>query len=202
MYMKLSQSTSAKRAGGMLRARLAAVLTFFVFTGAAVASFAEGDSQAQGIHGTYDDIALPTPEERAQLEQFAMSQGVDLEGTLKDLPEDPKAWGNIFEISLHFNRFDRQAEVYGYQLFTAFSYFVDGAGEARFAKMIDSQSPQVRQRVRDFLYYEAIDPSPKVTGNNERLLRLQLKLIFPASYSFAVNDPIFAPMRSRVRGDR
>jgi hypothetical protein len=187
----------------MPRAICAAVLTPFVFTGAAVASSAEGDSQVKGIDGSYDHIELPTPEERARLEQFAMAQGVDLDGTLKELPEDdPKAWGNLFAIALHFDRFDRQAEVDGYQLFTAFSYFVESAGEAGFARMIDFQSPQVRQRVRDFLYYEAVVPSAEMTRNNERLLRMQLKLIFPAGYSFALDDPVFAPMRDRVGGHR
>lgn len=187
----------------MLRAILAAVVMSFVFTGAAVASSVEGDSQVDRIDGSYDHIVLPTLEERAQLEQFAMAQGVDLDGTLKALSEDdPKAWGNIFAISLRFDRFDRQAEVYGYQLFAAFSYFVDSAGEARFARMIDAQSPQVRQRIRDFLYYEAVDPSPEVTRNNERLLRMQLKLIFPPGYSFALDDPVFASVRNRVGGNR
>ena len=87
--------------------------------------------------------------------------------------------------------------MYGYQLFTAFSYFIDSVGEAKFAKLIDAQQANVKQRIRDFLYYEAANADPQVMKNNERILRLKLKKIFPSGYSFASYDPVFESARSK-----
>lgn len=162
------------------------------------ACFGSNPPASSEIVGSYDGMALPTTAEKADLQKFAMSHGVDLDAILKELPEDDRqAWKKVFGLTMHFIRFDRSAEVYGYQLFTAFSYFIDSVGEAKFAELLDGQSSEVRQRVRDFLYYEAVNTDREVMKNNERLLRMKLKLVFPADYSFAANDPLFESFRQK-----
>lgn len=164
----------------------------FGLAGAIAPCFAKDVSSTSEIVGFYESMELPTPAEDAELQKLAMSQGFDLDSTLKNLAEDDQhAWGEIFKLSMHFSHFDRRAEVYGYQLFTLFAYFIDEAGEAKFSKLINAQPSAIRQRVRDFLYYEAFNSNPDVMKNNERQLRKKLKLIFPADYVFAAKDPLF-----------
>jgi len=169
------------------------VFIAFGFAGAIASCFAKGvSSPSNDIDGFYDSMALPTPVEKMELQKMALSHGVDQDFVLKNLPEnDQKAWVGVFNLSTNFTHFDRGAEVYGYQLFTAFSYFIDSAGEAKFAKLLNDQSPRIKQRVRDFLYYEAFNSDLSIMNNNKRVLRLKLKLIFPASYIFAADDPLF-----------
>lgn len=179
--------------------KLLLVLISLGLAGAIAPCFSkEVSAPSNDIDGFYDSMALPTPAEKVELQKNAMSQGVDLDMVLKNLrANDQKAWRGVFRLSTNFTYFDRSAEVYGYQLFTAFSYFIDSASEASFAKLLNEQPPKIKQRIRDFLYYEAANSNSKVMKNNERLLRLKLALIFPASYLFASNDPFFekTPLR-------
>ncbi|UUZ48097.1 hypothetical protein LP420_34975 [Massilia sp. B-10] len=108
----------------------------------------------------YARVPYPTEAEGQALQELAMSQGTDYFGILKDLPDDQQAWSKIFALSLRFKEFDRSAQVYGYTLFAAFYYFMDYAGEARFADLINAQPPEVRQRVHDFLYYDVVSDDP------------------------------------------
>jgi len=169
------------------------VLMSIGLVGAVASCFAEEvPSTSDNIKGFYDSMALPTPAEGAELQKLAISQGVDLDAFWKELPEnDQRGWGEVFKLSMQFCHFDRAAEVYGYQLFTAFVYFIDSAGEEKFAKLVNAQTPAVRQRVRDFLYYEAFNSEAEVIKNNERQLRTKLRLIFPVGYVFAADDPLF-----------
>ncbi|UUZ53697.1 hypothetical protein LP419_34430 [Massilia sp. H-1] len=136
------------------------------------------------VKSYYARVPYPTEAEGQALQELAMSQGTDYFGILKDLPDDQQAWSKIFALSLRFKEFDRSAQVYGYTLFAVFYYFMDYAGEARFADLINAQPPEVRQRVHDFLYYDVVSDDPEVMKNNERVLRRDLKLIYPRSYSF------------------
>lgn len=169
------------------------VVLFFGMAGSVASCFAKEVSPlSNDIDGFYDSMPLPTREEKGDLQKISVSHGVDLNSVLKDLPEnDQKAWAGFFKVSMNFTHFDRAAQVYGYQLFTAFSYFIDSVGEAKFAVILNEQPLRIRQRVRDFLYYEAFNSDLKVMKNNERVLRIELKLIFPSSYVFSANDPLF-----------
>jgi hypothetical protein len=178
--------------------KIAILVSVLGLCGIVSACFGSNPPASSEINGAYDSMALPTTAEKADLQKFAMSHGVDLDAILKELPEDDRqAWKKVFGLTMHFTRFDRSAEVYGYRLFTAFSYFIDSVGEAKFADLIDGQSSEVRQRVRDFLYYEAVNADHEVMKNNERLLRMKLKRVFPASYSFGANDPLFESFRQK-----
>ncbi|UUZ48096.1 hypothetical protein LP420_34970 [Massilia sp. B-10] len=172
--------------------KLFSILVSIGLFGTMASCFASDSSQTDEVVSFYARVHYPSLAESQALQELAMKQGDDFHGILHELPEETTAWTKIFAVSLQFKEFDRPAQVYGFTLFSAFAYFVDGAGEAKFAKLIDAQPPKVRQRIRDFLYYDVVNDDPNVMKNNERLVRRNFRRVFPRSYVF---DPSFGLSR-------
>jgi len=155
-------------------------------------------TQTPGNALSYEKFHYSTSIEQADFERFVTAHGCSMQAFRLESTSD-QDWAALFGLATKFETFDRQAEMYGFHLFSAVFMDISYAGnaedktraEAEFAKHIDAQPPKVRQRVRDFLYYSAYNPDPKVMAANERDLRLVFKLLFPASYTFAKNDPMF-----------
>ncbi len=132
------------------------------------------------------------------MERFVTSHGCSLQAFNLETTTD-RDFAEFFGLAKEFKTFDRQAEIYGCHLFTAVFWGISYAGnaedkdkmEAEFARHIDAQPSLIRQRVRDFLYYTAYNPDPKVMAGNELGLRTHFKLLFPESYTFGKNDPVF-----------
>jgi hypothetical protein len=61
-----------------------------------------------------------------------------------------------------------------------------------FVKVLDRQSPEVQQRVRDFLYYPMLrvpkEHRKQVEEENNRMY----PTLFPKGFQFGHDDPVFA----------
>lgn len=161
-------------------------------------SMAMGPTQGDDKGGAYERIGIPTSQELDDLQSFALKHGVDLDGILDEIPEDDlNAWGKVFSLSLKFDRLDRRAQIFGYKLFGAFVYYVQGCGADRFARLLDAQKPTVKQRVRDFLFYDAAAAPAEIRAHQEQKFRSIMGAVFPKAYSFGEDDDIFSALREK-----
>jgi hypothetical protein len=160
-------------------------------------ALADSSDGSLDLTGAYELMDIPTPAELTRLQNFALRNGVDLDATLQLLPEnDVQAWTRVFALSMTFRELDRQALVYGYRLSSAFKYYVDvSGGVAGFGRLLEIQQPGVRQRVRDFLYYDARMARSEARSNQEARLRKVMRAIFPPTYQFGKDDVLFGPSR-------
>lgn len=148
--------------------------------------FGQDFSPSRDFEISYAKMPIPSTAEWDALKKFAHAHGVEWESIRKGINTgDVKAWTALFGLSLQFTRFDRNAQIYGGQLFGLFFYLVAGESEAKFMELLDAQTPRVRQRVRDFLYYSTVNPDLEVAASNGRKLRDRLKLVFPEDYKFS-----------------
>lgn len=169
---------------------LAIIVSMLVITEFAV--FGETESNREQTMGAYDKMTPPSEQDLAALQRLAEADGTDLTGILKRMPEDDiKAWSSVFKLSLSFKAYDRPAQTYGYLLFTSFTYYVSSCGVQKYAKLVDAQPAAIRQRVRDFLFYNAAAADPKVRKLQEDSYRRKMPELFPASYKFGEDDPLF-----------
>ena len=87
-----------------------------------------------------------------RLAEFATKSGFDLRPELERVyKKDEKALARLFKFSLVFEALDANARTYGHIVYSAFlnlGEFTDTC-----LKVLDRQSPDIQQRVRDFLYY-------------------------------------------------
>ena len=158
-----------------------------------VSAAASSPSGDQDLGGAYERVKVPTSEELKQLQDFALKNGVDLNGILHEMPEeDVEPWTKVFALSLRFNQLDRMAQVYGYRLFSAFTYYIGSCGVEKFGKLLDAQKPEVRQRIRDFLFYDAVMAGTDIHARQEERFRKTMPSVFPTSYCFGKDDKLFA----------
>ena len=87
--------------------------------------------------------------------------------------------------------FDRATQVYAYELFTAWLYFVQSSGVDKYAGLLDAQPSAVRQRIRDFIYLDAARAPQHYREVREKELRLKCPQLFPESYIFGKDDDLF-----------
>lgn len=159
----------------------------------AVASSPSGD---QDLGGAYEHVKVPTNEELKQLQDFALKSGVDLNGILHEMPEEEiEPWTKVFALSLRFNELDRMSQVYGYRLFSAFTYYIGSCGVEKFGKLLDAQKSEVRQRIRDFLFYDAVMAGTDIHSRQEERFRRTMPSVFPTSYCFGKDDKLFADLK-------
>ena len=127
-----------------------------------------------------------------QLIKFGRARGFDLQPELERIyKKDQRALARLFNLSLRFNKFDRNARAYGQVIFSCFLRFGELYGLDLYLKILDRQSADVQQRVRDFLYYPLLRvPKEKRKENQEEIYRMYPRL-FPSDFKFGRNDPIF-----------
>lgn len=174
--------------------RLKFILVIFVIifgSGLNNSCLASAPENEDSFFAWYETMDLPTPEEKEKLEKFALSQGIDVNPVFQKMTNDRKAWEDVFRLSVKFRKFDRQAAVYGYQLYVAFVYYMEYSGEKELAGFLKNVPQDVKQSVRDFLYFQAYNADPLARKNNERVLLKYWKLIFPNDYSFANGNETF-----------
>jgi hypothetical protein len=101
----------------------------------------------------------PTEEEEKALQLVTKPHGFDFHDPFQTSSDDLAGWSKIFAVSADFQTYDRLAQVYGFFLYVAWRYYMDplyGGGVKKFSGILNAQPPSVRQRVRDFLYADAI----------------------------------------------
>ena len=133
-----------------------------------------------------------TENDAARLTQFAKDHGVDLgvEGK-KAYAKDKKALARIFKLSVAFKTLDQNARTYGQIIYSSLLNLGETMGVEEYSKVIAAQDPEVRQRVRDFLYYPMTRLSQKARTENDKQAREDYPTLFPKDYQFGQNDPLF-----------
>jgi hypothetical protein len=127
-----------------------------------------------------------------QLIKFGRARGFDLQPELERIyKKDEGALARLFILSLRFKKFDRKSRAYGQVIYTCYLRFSELYGVELYLKVLDRQSDDVQQRVRDFLYYPLLRvPKEKRKENREEIFRMYPRL-FPSDFKFGRNDPIF-----------
>jgi hypothetical protein len=130
-----------------------------------------------------------------RLQEFALKRGFDLKAEMarvygeKKIDED--ALGRVFIFSRQFKMLDKDARTYGQIIHSSLLNIGEHIGVPAYVKIIDRQPPDVQQRVRDFLWYPAWHWHAEHKQNSGELETLYPGL-FPKSYLFGRDDPIFA----------
>ena len=148
----------------------------------------------------YDGMKMATALERQQLQAFALKNGLDYDGFLSHLPDydDVRGWTKFFTLAPRFDHFDRLAQLYGYNLSALFFYYNEEVGSNRFMKLLNAQSPKVRQLIRDFIFYGAVMAGPDIHARAEAVFRKAFPALFPSSYTFGQGDKIFTEIPQPV----
>ena len=127
-----------------------------------------------------------------QLIKFGRARGFDLQPELERVyKKDEEALARLFRLSLKLKKFNRNARAYGQVVYSCFQKFGETDGTDLYFKVLDRQSGDVQQRIRDLLYYPLLRvPKEKRKENREEISRMYPRL-FPADFQFGHNDPIF-----------
>jgi hypothetical protein len=127
-----------------------------------------------------------------QLMKLGRARGFDLQPEIQRIyRKDEDALARLFNFSLAFKKFDRNARTYGQIMYNCWLRFGESYGVDLYLKVLDRQSADVQQRVRDFLYYPLLRmPKDKRKENQEEIHRMYPRL-FPADFQFGHNNPIF-----------
>jgi len=127
-----------------------------------------------------------------QLIKFGRARGFDLQPEMERIyKKDEDALARLFGLSLKFKKFDRHSRAYGQVIYSCWLRFGELYGVDPYLKVLDRQTDDVQQRVRDFLYYPLLRvPKEKRKENQEEIRRMYPRL-FPSDFQFGRNDPIF-----------
>jgi hypothetical protein len=165
--------------------RSAVILACLAFPGCAVSA------QETGFN-TGMPFGLIGQKEIARLEVYAKKEGVDLMGDAKRAYEkDDEALFRVFTFSLKFTALDGNARAYGQIVYSSFLNLSEAIGVDHYSKLVAAQPEAVRQRIRDFIYYDTTQAPPKERKEVEAEARKSAPLLFPSEYLFGSNDPIF-----------
>jgi hypothetical protein len=157
------------------------------------------DEKIGSVSG-YDLIDIPSDKDIDRLQKFALKNNVDFKALLLDepgMPEEHSAWTKIFSLSLNFKKLDRNAYVYGHIIHGSFIYFVVDAhgGVEKYNQLLNIQTPEVRQRIKDFLFYDAAGAPIAHRETLEKKYRTLWPIIFPDLYIFGKGNSLFKPSR-------
>jgi hypothetical protein len=127
-----------------------------------------------------------------QLIKFGRARGFDLQPELERVyKKDEEALARLFGLSLRFKRFDRNARAYGQVVYSCFVKLGEIDSADLYLKILDRQSADIQQRVRDLLFYPLLRvPKEKRKESREEISRMYPRL-FPTEFQFGHNDPIF-----------
>lgn len=127
-----------------------------------------------------------------RLYTYAKKDGVDLMGdTNRAYQNDEEALGRLFAFSLKFTKLDRNAKTYGQIVYSSFLNLGASLGVERYSELVAAQPEAVRQRIRDFIFYDATQAPPKQRQAVEAGARKSAPLLFPPDYVFGANNPLF-----------
>jgi hypothetical protein len=105
---------------------------------------------------------------------------------------DEEALAKVFRFSLQFDKLDQNARTYGQILYSSMLNLGEQSWLRTYAQVLDKQSPQVQQRVRDFLYYPMTRVPVDERKQVDRDIRQNLPMLFPSHYKFAAEDPFWS----------
>lgn len=130
------------------------------------------------------------------LQKFAAKSGVDLNAAMeqsysRDRKRREEGLGRFFRFSLKFQSFDQNARTYGQLVFNSFLNLGEAYGVKPYAAVLDHQSAEVRQRVRDFLSYPTSTLPAEERDEGKVFLTQGCPALFPPQFQFAHGDALF-----------
>lgn len=133
-----------------------------------------------------------SPGDIDRLNDFARQSGVDLYADITAaIGKDENALGRVLKLSLRFESFDRNARAYG-QLLTSTMLRSGELGRLPWLSRVVTQQPsEVRQRVRDFLFFNLTQVPQAKRAEVEAEVRRSAPELFPRDYTFASGNPLF-----------
>ncbi len=133
------------------------------------------------------------PRDLSNLEVLAVAEGFDLMGDMKLIYEknDEAALVRIFSFSVKLNQYDRNARAYGQLVYSSYLNLAARFGFENYAGLIAAQPAGIRQRIRDYLYFNATLAPKEQRATVEATLRKNAPRLFPADYVFGAGDPVF-----------
>jgi len=128
-----------------------------------------------------------------RLAEFAKKSGFDLKPEMERVyKKDEAALARLFKCSLAFKTLDANARTYGQIIHSSLLNLGEAIGVDAYVKILDRQSPQVQQRVRDFLYYPMLRVPKEHRKEVEEENSRAYPTLFPKGFEFGHDDPIFA----------
>jgi hypothetical protein len=170
----------------MARVFLAAFLVVAAATG-----YADEESTRGMPFGPITDADID------HLQEFAKKKsGFDLKAEMKrvyccDKEIDEDALARVFNFSLSFKAFDKDALAYGQIIFSSFLNIGEVLGVEHYTQILDRQPPEVRQRIRDFFFYPYSTRPANERDQAIADVRKDYPTLFPKNFQFAHGDPLF-----------
>jgi hypothetical protein len=129
-----------------------------------------------------------------ELRTYGKAKGLDIIGDIEDVyrKNDLTALGRVFQFSNKLSDFDMGARTYGQIIFSSLLNLGEAWGKDNnpYFEVLNSQSPEVQQRIRDFLYYPLTFVPQEEKEEAEKEAR-KSTTIFPSGFVFGKGDPIF-----------
>jgi hypothetical protein len=133
-----------------------------------------------------------TDSDTDQLKQFAKEKGFDLSSELqKAYAKDTNALARIFGFSMTFTSLDQNALTYGQVIYSNFLNLGETMGPEQYSSVVVAQSPEVQQRIRDFLYFPTTLAPKQERAQVDKEDREEFPKLFPKDYEFGHDDPLF-----------
>lgn len=127
-----------------------------------------------------------------RLQAYAQRAKVDLIGDVGAAYQgDEAALARVFAFSARFDRLDANARAYGQIVYSAMLNLGEQRGLSWFARIVAAQPPAIRQRVRDFLFFDATQAPKKDRAHVEAAARRSAPDLFPVDYVFGAGNPLF-----------
>lgn len=150
-----------------------------------------GSAQPTG-HNTGMPFGRIQQADVTHLQAYATTLRVDLLGDMKRAYEqDDEALARVFAFSLHFSELNRDARTYGQLIYSSFLNLAERYGIERYSELVAAQPIAVRQRIRDFIYYDATLAPKKTRKDVEASSRKSAPRLFPPDYVFGSGNPLF-----------
>jgi hypothetical protein len=135
-----------------------------------------------------------------RLAEFAKKSGFDLKPEIDRVYEkDEEALARLFRFSLLFKTLDSNARTYGQIIYSSLLNLGEMVGEAAYVKVLDRQSAEVQQRVRDYLYYPLLILTKENRKETEEETRKMHPTLFPRAFQFGRGDPVFAKEAEQLK---
>jgi hypothetical protein len=154
-----------------------------------------------------DDYGMPfgliTDADVEHLFQFAKNSHSDFASDIERVygdTIDKEALSRVFQFSLAFKSIDKDTRTYGQIIWSSLLNIGEGIGVEEYVRVIDKQTPEVQQRIRDFLYYPRTLAAKEVREETDRETREMYPTLFPVGFQFGRGDPLFASQSDAVVG--
>ncbi len=126
-----------------------------------------------------------------RLAAFAKKQGVDLNAEMEAVyNKDAAALARVFRLSILFTQLDLNARIYGQIIYSSLLTLGESK-EFDYSAVVNAQNPNIKQKIRDFIYYPITQLKSTDLKKADEELRKHYPILFPHDYTFGRNNPIF-----------